>query len=196
MFKKIIYYKIFFVFGFVKEAYSAESGGMPQLDPEFWFSQIFWLTITFGFLFIFLSKIVLPKVSDNLEKRKSQVKENIETAEKHRLESEDKLKEFEKIILENKIEAKNYFNEARQKIIGELDKKKDTLEKEINSEIKSAEKEILDLKSRSSKKINDIAIQTCSDLIQQFVGVQANNSSITAIVNDLSKKHKDSTDGA
>ena len=196
MFKKIIYYKIFFVFGFVKEVYSAESGGMPQLDPEFWFSQIFWLTITFGFLFIFLSKIVLPKVSDNLEKRKSQIKENIETAEKHRLESEDKLKEFEKIILENKIEAKNYFNEARQKIIGELDKKKDTLENEINSEIKSAEKEILDLKSRSSKKINDIAIQTCSDLIQQFVGVQANNSSITAIVNDLSKKHKGSTDGA
>ena len=32
--------------------------------------------------------------------------------------------------------------------------------------------------------------------IPAFVGVQANNSSITAIVNDLSKKHKDSTDGA
>ena len=195
MFKQVIYYQILFLFGFVKEAYSAESGGMPQLDPEFWFSQIFWLIITFGFLFIFLSKIVLPKVSDNLEKRKSQIKENIETAEKHRLESEDKLKEFEKIILENKIEAKNYFNEARQKIIGELDKKKDTLENEINSEIKSVEKEILDLKSGSSKKINDIAIQTCSDLIQQFVGVQANNSSITAIVNDLSKKYKDNTNG-
>ena len=195
MFKKVIYYQTLFVFGFAKEAYSAESGGMPQLNPEFWFSQIFWLIITFGFLFIFLSKIVLPKVSDNLEKRKSQIKENIETAEKHRLESEDKLKEFEKIILKNKIEAKNYFNEARQKIIGELDKKKDTLENEINSEIKSVEKEILDLKSGSSKKINDIAIQTCSDLIQQFVGVQANNSSITAIVNDLSKKHKDNTNG-
>ena len=196
MLKKIIILLFITCFACFNTVFGAESGGMPQLNPEFWFSQIFWLTITFGFLFIFLSKIVLPKVSDNLEKRKSQVKENIETAEKHRLESEDKLKEFEKIILENKIEAKNYFNEARQKIIGELDKKKDTLENEINSEIKSAEKEILDLKSRSSKKINDIAIQTCSDLIQQFVGVQANNSSITAIVNDLSKKHKDSTDGA
>ena len=195
MFKQVIYYQILFLFGFVKEAYSAESGGMPQLDPEFWFSQIFWLIITFGFLFIFLSKIVLPKVSDNLEKRKSQIKENIETAEKHRLESEDKLKEFEKIILKNKIEAKNYFNEARKKIISELDKKKDNLDNEINSEIKSVEKEILDLKSGSSKKINDIAIQTCSDLIQQFVGVQANNSSITAIVNDLSKKYKDNTNG-
>ena len=28
----------------------AESGGMPQLDPEFWISQIFWLVLTFGLL--------------------------------------------------------------------------------------------------------------------------------------------------
>ena len=39
---------------------------MPQLDPEFWFSQIFWLTITFGILYLVLSKLILPKISDNL----------------------------------------------------------------------------------------------------------------------------------
>ena len=37
---------------------SAEKGGMPQLDPEFWVSQIFWLTITFGTLFLVLSKFI------------------------------------------------------------------------------------------------------------------------------------------
>ena len=31
---------------------AAESGGMPQLDPEFWFSQIFWLVVTFGILYL------------------------------------------------------------------------------------------------------------------------------------------------
>ena len=36
--------------------FAAESGGMPQLDPEFWISQIFWLVLTFGFLYIVLSK--------------------------------------------------------------------------------------------------------------------------------------------
>ena len=29
------------------EAFAAESGGMPQLNPEFWISQIFWLTLNF-----------------------------------------------------------------------------------------------------------------------------------------------------
>ena len=55
---------------------------MPQLNPEFWFSQIFWLIIAFGFLFIVLSKLILPKISENLEARKSQILENIERCRK------------------------------------------------------------------------------------------------------------------
>ena len=96
---------------------AAESGGMPQLDPEFWFSQIFWLIITFGILFLVLSKLILPKISDNLESRKSQVLDNLELAEKQRTESEEKIKEFENIILKSKIEAKNIFNESRKTTI-------------------------------------------------------------------------------
>ena len=72
------------------EAFAAESGGMPQLNPEFWISQIFWLTLTFGILYIILSKLILPKISDNLESRKSQILENIEAAEKQRENSEEK----------------------------------------------------------------------------------------------------------
>ena len=54
---------------------------MPQLNPEFWFSQIFWLTISFGILFIVLSKFILPKIRNNLETRKSQIMDNIEIAD-------------------------------------------------------------------------------------------------------------------
>ena len=81
MIKKIFFQSIFFNFFFLKEVFSAESGGMPQLNPEFWVSQIFWLTLTFGILYIVLSKLILPKISANLELRKSQIQENIEAAE-------------------------------------------------------------------------------------------------------------------
>ena len=195
MLKKIIFYNLLFLSALLNNSNSAESGGMPQLNSEFWISQVFWLIITFGFLFFILSKIILPKVSNNLENRKTQIKENIEIAEKQRLESDNKIKEFEKIILDSKLEAKNYFNKAREKIINDLDKKKLKLETEINSEIQLAEKEIIDLKNNSSKKINTIAVQTCEDIIMKLIGVHVNNSSISAIVEDLSKKNKDKYNG-
>ena len=92
MIKKIFFQLIFFNLFFSKEVFAAESGGMPQLNPEFWISQIFWLTLTFGILYIVLSKLILPKISANLELRKSQIQENIEAAEKQRESSEANLK--------------------------------------------------------------------------------------------------------
>ena len=175
----------FLLFSYVE---SAESGGMPQLNPEFWFSQIFWLIITFGIMFILLSKFVLPKISENLELRKAQISENIEAAEKQREESDKKLKEYEKLILESKIEAKNYFNKAREKILKDVDKKKENLGKEINEEINKVEKEILDLKNKSPEKIRKIAVETSSDLINKLIGIEVNNSSISAIVEDITRK--------
>ena len=174
---------------------SSESSGMPQLNPEFWFSQIFWLIITFGVLFIVLSKLILPKISANLEARKSKILENIGTAEKQREASENKIKEYEKIILDSKNEAKNYFNKARGQILKDIDKKRKTLKNEINVEIKKAEKEIVDLKNKSPEKINKIVVETSSDLVKQLIGVEVNNSSISAIVEDISKKVKEKNYG-
>ncbi len=191
MIKKIFFQSIFFNFFFLREVFAAESGGMPQLNPEFWVSQIFWLIITFGILYIVLSKFILPKISSNLELRKSQIQENIETAEKQREISEVKLKEYDEIILKSKSEAKNIFKNAREKIIKDINLKKETLDKQIDEEISNAEEEIKTLKKDATDKINKIAIETSSDLLKKLIGTEINNSSISAIVDDLSKKNKD-----
>ena len=176
-------------------AQSGESGGMPQLNPEFWISQIVWLVLTFGFLYIILSKLILPKISNNLESRKSQILENIETAESQRKESEKKIQEFEKIIFESKLKAKNHFNEVRQKTLEDISNKRIVLEKDIDKEISAAEKEINNLKINSSEKIKSIAIETSNELIKQLIGEQVNNSSISAIVEEQSKKNKENQHG-
>ena len=191
MLKKIITKIIFLNFVLTNYAQSGESGGMPQLNPEFWVSQIVWLVLTFGILYIVLSKLILPKISDNLESRKSQILENIETAETQREESEKKLKEFEKIILDSKIEAKNHFNEARQKTLEDINNKRSALEKDIDKEINAAEEEINNLKINSNEKIKNIAVETSAELIKHLIGEEANNSSISAIVDEQSKKNKE-----
>ena len=191
MIKKIFFQSIFFNFFLIKEVFAAETGGMPQLNPEFWISQIFWLTLTFGILYIALSKLILPKISANLELRKSQIQENIEAAEKQRENSEIKLKEYDDIVSKSKLKAKNIFKEAREKVLKDINSKKADLEKQIDEEIKKAEKEIELLKKNAPEKINKIAIETSSELVKKLIGADVNNSSISAIVDDLSKRNGD-----
>jgi len=191
MIKKVFFQLVFFNIIYVNKVFAAESGGMPQLNPEFWVSQIFWLTITFGLLYIFLSKLILPKISANLEFRKSQISDNIEAADRQREESEMKLKEYEEIISKSRIEAKNNLNQVREKILKDINIKNDVLEKQINDEIKKAEEEINQLRKEAPTKINKIAIETASELTQKLIGTEINNSSISAIVDDLSKRNGD-----
>ncbi len=191
MIKKILFQLVFFNFFFLKEVFAAESGGMPQLNPEFWISQIFWLTLTFGILYVVLSKLILPKISANLELRKSQIQENIEAAEKQRESSEAKLKEYDDIISRSKLEANKIFKEARENVIKEINVKNETLDKQINEEVKKVEQEINLLKKGASEKINKIAIETTSELLVKLIGTEVNNSSISAIVDDLSKRNGD-----
>ena len=191
MIKKIFFQSIFFNFFIYKDVFGAESGGMPQLNPEFWISQIFWLILTFGILYVVLSKLILPKISSNLELRKSQIQENIEAAEKQRKDSESKLKEYEEIIIKSKSEAKVIFKETREKTIKDINSKREVLEKQIDEEISKAEKEINELKKAAPEKINQIAIETSSEILKNLMGAEINNSSISAIVKDLSKKNRD-----
>jgi F-type H+-transporting ATPase subunit b len=169
-------------------AFTAEKAGMPQLDTKFWFSQFFWLTITFSILFVLLSRFILPKISANLETRKSQILENISAAEKKREESELKIKEFEELVEKSKNEAKNHINQVKKKIAKDISLKKEALEKELSKEIQKIEVEIQGLKDKAPEKISRIAVETSTQLLQKLIGVDVNSSSISAIVDDLSKK--------
>ena len=141
--------------------------------------------------YVVLSKFILPKISNNLESRKSQILENIEAAEKQREDSEAKLKEYDEIILKSKSKAKTMFNQIREKALKDIVAKKEVLDQQIDDEINKAEKEIEVLRVSAPDKINKIAIETSSELLEKLIGSGVNSSSISAIVDDLSKRNGD-----
>ena len=61
--------------------------------------------------------------------------------------------------------------------------------KKIDKEVKTVEAEIEELKKKSPEKINKIAIETSSEILKNLIGTETNNSSISAIVDDLYRKN-------
>ena len=187
MLTRLISYLAIFI-GITTNSFGAEEGGMPQLNPEYWISQIFWLIIVFASLYIVLSQIILPKISESLETRKSQVLQHVEQAEKFKEESEKKIQEYDNILNEAKNQAKKIMNESRKKINQNIGEKKNQINKEIEKEIYAAEEEIKILKKNSINNINKIAIETSTEIVKSIMEVELNQSSISTIVKDVSKK--------
>ena len=169
------------------QAFGAE-GGMPQLNPEFWASQIFWLILIFSSLYIIMWKIFLPKITDSIENRKSRIINDLNETQKLKENAEKKLREYNKIIEDTKKEAKKIIEDNKKKLENDIKSKKQKFNEEIEKELMSVEKEIKSLKKLSISSINKIAAEVSFEVIKQLVGTSVNMSNVSAIVEDISKK--------
>ncbi len=64
-----------------KPVFGSEAG-MPQLNPEFWAAQIFWLILIFSSLYLIIWKVFLPKITNSIENRKSKIINDLDETQK------------------------------------------------------------------------------------------------------------------
>ena len=166
----------------------ASEEGMPQLNPEFWIAQIFWLIVILSSLYIILWKIFLPKITVSIENRKLKVVNDLNEAQTLKENAEIKLKEYDRIIEETQIESKKLLENSKKKVEEDIKNKNLIFNKEIEKEILSTENEIENLKKNSVQSINKIAIETSSEIVKQITGAEVNGSNVSAIVEDISRK--------
>ena len=162
--------------------------GMPQLDPEFWTAQIFWLILIFSSLYLIIWKIFLPRITYSIENRKSRIVNNLDEAQKLKENAEKKLKEYDEIIRKSKNEAKKIIEDSKKKLDKDIENKNKKFNDEIEKELVAVEKEIKDLKKTSISNISNIAIQTSAEVIKQIIDTDVNKSNVSAIVEDIIKR--------
>ena len=162
--------------------------GMPQLNPEFWASQIFWLILIFSSLYIIIWKIFLPRITDSIENRKSRIVNDLNETQKLKENAEKKLEEYNQIIEDARKEAKKILEDSKKKLEKDIKSKKQKFNEEIEKELMSVEKEIKNLKKSSISSINKIAVEVSSEVVKQLIGTNVNTSNVVAIVEDISKK--------
>ena len=175
---------------YVDVVYGSEAG-MPQLNPEFWSAQIFWLILIFSTLYLIIWKIFLPKITYSIESRKSRIVNNLDEAQKLKESAEIKLKEYNKIIENSKNEAKKIIDEEKRKLDKDIEVKKKNFSSQIEKELASVEKEIKDLKKTSLSNISKIASETSAELIKNIINTEVNKSNVTAVVEEIIKKNKE-----
>ena len=168
-------------------AIGAEAG-MPQLNPEFWGAQIFWLILIFTSLYLIIWKIFLPKITYGIENRKTKIVNDLSDAQKFKEKAEAKLKEYNKILENSKKEAKKIIDDSSKKLEQDIEKKTQKINEEIGKELLVVEKEIRDLKNSSLESIKKIAVEISSEIVKKIIDTELNKSNVSAIVEDISKK--------
>ena len=155
---------------------------MPQLNPEFFVSQLFWLAVFFTFLFVFLWRVSLPRIATVLEKRQNKIDENLSTAK----ELQEQAMEIEKKIndqinqakLENDEKIKETINDLQEDTSSQLS----ALDEELEIKVLDAEKEIIKNKDNQIKNINNEIANITKLTIGKITDIELSDSDINKVI--------------
>ena len=151
---------------------------MPQLDPEFFVSQLFWLVVTFSFLFLFLWKVSLPRIGSVLEKRENKINNDIETAKQLQIEAEKIQDQIEQKLYDSKEQNISLIKNSTVNLQNRASEELAKLDNELNIKIEKSAKVIKNNKKESLKIIHEQIHEITKLTLSKLSSVQINDQEI------------------
>ena len=163
---------------------------MPQLNPEFYISQVFWLTITFVFLLFFMWKFSLPRIKNALEKRNAKIDTNLQNAKKIQIDSEKLQKKIDGELTKVKTETQTLIKESINNFKNDADKKIKLLDKELKIKINNAEETLKQEEKTALMNIKKDVDQLILLAVSKLTGVNLDHNLLKKEMEDIDFNEK------
>lgn len=149
---------------------------MPQFDPTSFPSQLFWLAVCFGVLYLLMSKIALPRISDVVVERQRRVDDDLERATELKAQSEAAIQAYEKALNDARAQAHEVLKAAH----AEIDKLVLNRGKEVADrlavEVRAGEERIAKAKQLAVGQVREIAADAALAAVAKLAGVAADEA--------------------
>ena len=161
---------------------------MPQLDVSGFPSQIFWLVITFVFLWWLMAKVALPKVGLVLEERQKKINDSLDMAENLRIEARSELDAYEIAISVAHDEARKVINDANQEGTQASANQLAEMRISLTNQIAEVETEIESVKEKALEDIGQSAREVTISTLDKLVGIKIPAKTLNAAIDNAMTK--------
>ena len=158
------------------------SPAFPPFDPSHFPSQILWLAITFGLFYLFLKKVVLPRIGGILEVRSDRIAQDLEQAARMKGEADAAVAAYEQELAEAKANANAIGQKARDGARADADAERKRVEAELEQKLVAAEANIASIKAKAMGEVGGIAEDTATEIVRELVGGNVDRAGISAAV--------------
>lgn len=163
-------------------------GGMPQFDPTQWPPQIVWLAITFVVLYVLMSRVAIPRITEVIEERERRINDNLRRAEHLKQDAEDAMAAYEKMMAEARAAAQQVVRQARERIAEEAAQRNAELSERLSAEIAAGEARIAEAKAKAIAGVRDVAVDLAATASARLLGGRVEKKRIAPAVDSVLKE--------
>ena len=157
---------------------------MPQINqlPLIFWSQLFWLTVVFGFIFFVIGRGMLPKIQGTVELRDAKIADDLERAQAARSDAEATEAEWRARMDTARAEAARLAQEAKQSSARETEAKIGKAADKINENVESAEARIREAVQAARVEIEGVAAEATQEMISRLTGIKVDRKEAAGAV--------------
>jgi F-type H+-transporting ATPase subunit b len=144
--------------------------GMPQLNPDSYVSQVFWLTVFFVLTLAFLRFIGIPRITAVIDARARKIGGDIASAETLRTQAAEAEKTYDATMAEARGKARQLLAETHERNTATLAEETRQAAATTEREVEQAVRGIEDAQERALKSIRDVALGLAAEITQKLSG--------------------------
>ncbi|MCL4677297.1 MAG: F0F1 ATP synthase subunit B' [Alphaproteobacteria bacterium] len=158
--------------GMAVDAAHHGSGGLPQLDPSTFETQLIWLFIVFTFLYMFFSKKSLPEIRTVIENRHERIQNDLDTAGRLKSDAETVRKTYEEGIQKAQTKATEIFADVEEAIRQKAEKDLKAFSGKSADKLEISESEIKKAKEQAFKEIESVTAELGKKAAEKILGAK------------------------
>ena len=162
----------------------------PAFPPfETWHmpGQVFWLVILFTTLYLAMSRWILPKLSDTLEKRSDRIASDLDQAARLNDQATEAQQALELRVAQARSKARETSEKASEKMEAEMAAETARVDAEIAKKLETADARIATLRSNAMANVEQIAVDTAEAMTARF-GLKASAGDLKSAVSAAMEK--------
>lgn len=155
---------------------------MPQLDPTYYPTQLFWLIVVFSLLFVVLWKIALPRISRIREVRQSRIEADLGKAKAVKIEAESVLAAYENSLAKASAKAQEIIHKVSDEMSAERARRLDEVAQSIVGRVLEAEATISHEEQRAAGEVNSLSADLVCLATEKLGCGDTSNKNATAAI--------------
>lgn len=154
----------------------------PPFDTNHFAPQLVWLALTFGALYLLMSKIALPRVAGILQTRQARISGDLDGAAAMQKQAEEAGVAYERMLAEAKAKAQALAQQTQATLAAESDTRRKALDVDLNAKIAAAEAQIVETKARAMSNVDEIARDAAAAIVLHLTGKAPDAGAIASAV--------------
>ena len=157
---------------------------MPQLSQlsDVILSQLFWLTITLGFIYFIIGHGMLPKIQSTVDQRDKRIADDLAAAERARSEADETEEAYRQRMDLSRGEAMKLTAAAKEAGAKETERRAAKADAANRAKLEKAETRIRAASEKARIDIEKVAAEMTQDIVKKVASLDVGREEATAAV--------------